>query len=83
MIQFIVLMALSTITILLTAATCTINVKEEVKSLSQLKTECDNLQIELESLGAKKWTKGIDAKVKACKDHGFWAARLKNFDAGF
>lgn len=47
-------------------------VKEEVKGLQNLKTECDNLQIELESIGAKKWTKIIDDKVKQCKDHGFW-----------
>ena len=50
-------------------------VKEEVKSLQTLKTECDNLQIELESLGAKKWTKVIDEKVKTCKDHGFWSTK--------
>ena len=52
-------------------------VKEEVIGLQNLKTECDNLQIELESLGAKKWTKVIDNKVKQCKDHGFW--RRKDF----
>lgn len=48
-------------------------VKEEVKGLQNLKTECDNLQLELETLGAKKWTKIIDTKVKQCKDHGFWS----------
>lgn len=48
------------------------SVKEEVKGLQTLKTECENLQLELESLGATKWTKTIDDKVKTCKDHGFW-----------
>ena len=52
-------------------------VKEEVKTLQSLKTECDNLQIELESLGAKKWTKVIDNKVKQCKDHGFWQRKKR------
>lgn len=53
---------------------CTLKpkVKEEVKSLQTLKTECDNLQVELESLQAKKFTKVIDEKIKQCKDHGFW-----------
>lgn len=52
-------------------ASC-LSVKEEVKGLQSLKTQCENLQIELDSLGAKKWTKVIDEKVKECKDHGFW-----------
>ena len=47
-------------------------VKEELKGLQGLKTECENLQIELDGLAAKKWTKIIDEKVKQCKDHGFW-----------
>jgi hypothetical protein len=47
-------------------------VKEEVKTLGMLKTECDNLQVELEALQAKKFTKVIDDKIKQCKDHGFW-----------
>ena len=55
-------------------------VKEELKSLQQLKTECDNLQVELESLGAKKWTKVIDDKVKACKDHGFWEFKKRKMN---
>lgn len=66
-------------------ATCQKNVKEEVKGLSQLKTECDNLQVELDSLGAKKWTKVIDAKVKECKDHGFWEfkkRKIRDFTEG-
>ena len=61
-------------------ATCSKNVKKEVKSLQQLKTECDNLQIELESLGAKKWTKVIDGKVKQCKDHGFWQRKKRKIN---
>lgn len=60
-------------------ATCSKDVKKEVKSLQSLKTECDNLQLELESLGAKKWTKVIDEKVKACKDHGFWTTKKREY----
>lgn len=65
--------------VMISAFACSLKpkVKEEVKSLSTLKTECDNLQIELESLGAKKWTKVIDDKVKQCKDHGFWEEKKR------
>jgi hypothetical protein len=59
-------------------STCT--VKEEVKSLQALKAECDNLQVELESLGAKKWTKIIDDKVKTCKNHGFWEFKKRKIN---
>lgn len=57
------------------------SVKEELKGLQTLRAECENLQLELDSLGAKKWTKTIDTKVKECKDHGFWAkAKRKKID---
>jgi len=61
----------------LTACAMGRTVKGSVKDLQTLKTECDNLQIELDSLGAKKWTKVIDNKVKACKDHGFWPKKQR------
>ena len=51
--------------------------KEDVKELNNLKVECENLSLDLESLGAKKWTKVIDAKVKECKDHGFWPKKKR------
>lgn len=75
------------ISIILLVSGCTLKpkVKEEVKSLQNLKTECDNLQVELEAIGAKKWTKVIDDKVKACKDHGFWEFRkskVRDFTEG-
>lgn len=62
---------------LTTAATC--SVKEEIKGLQSLKVECENTQLELESIGAKKWPKTIADKVKQCKDHGFgeWDTRKK------
>lgn len=66
-------------------ATCSKQVKEEVKGLQSLKTECDNLQIELESLQAKKFTKVIDEKIKQCSDHGFWERKrpkIKDFTEG-
>lgn len=47
-------------------------VKDEVKKLQLLQSECQQLQDSLDDLGAKKWTKTIDEKVKACKAHGFW-----------
>lgn len=61
--------------ILIMGASC--SVKEEVKTLQVLKTDCENLQLELDSLGAKKWTKVINEKVKQCKDHGFWERKKR------
>lgn len=54
--------------------------KEDLQDLNKLKTECENLQVDLDSLGAKKWTKVIDAKVKECKDHGFWEFKKRKIN---
>ena len=52
------------------------SVKQELSGLQTLKQECGDLELELASLKAKKWTDTIDKKADSCREHGFWSGKL-------
>lgn len=53
------------------------SVKQELNGLQELKQECGDLELELASLKASKWTEVIDKKVSQCNEHGFWSGKLE------
>lgn len=59
----------------LMGASCT--VKRSLNTLQTLKTDCEELEVELGGLGAEKLTPVIDKKVEQCSTHGFWSKKVK------